>query len=114
MKFKSTVLLTSTLTCMSLFGYAHAAEVTVGQKDSAFVDASGNPIDTISINAGDAINFLNQDPYFHNVFSLSDIIFFDLGSFPEGDSREVTFDTPGTAEIECAIHPEMFLTVEVK
>jgi len=62
---------------------------------------------------GDSINFRNEDPYFHNVFSLSDAKTFDLGSYPQGQSKKVTFDKPGTVEVECAIHPNMKLVVEV-
>ena len=39
---------------------------------------------------------------------------FDLGSYPQGQSKKVVFDKPGTVEVECAIHPEMKLVVEVK
>jgi plastocyanin len=38
---------------------------------------------------------------------------FDLGSFPQGQSRPVTFDKAGKVEVECAIHPQMKLIVEV-
>lgn len=101
----STLLLASTSTM--------AAEYVVGQKDKAFV-TNGSLVEEMEIAAGDTIKFLNQDPFFHNIFSLSDLTTFDLGSFPEGDSRTVTFDKPGTVEIECAIHPEMYMEVTVK
>jgi plastocyanin len=45
---------------------------------------------------------------------LSDAKLFDLGSYPQGQSKPVTFDKPGTVEVECAIHPQMKITVEVK
>ena len=80
----------------------------VGQKDKAFT------VDSIEIKAGDTIKFTNNDPYFHNVFSLSDAKLFDLGSFPQGESRDVVFDQPGEVEVECAIHPNMQMKVIVK
>ena len=40
--------------------------------------------------------------------------FFDLGSYPQGEGREVTFDQAGVVEVECAIHPSMKLTIDVK
>lgn len=80
----------------------------VGQKDKAFT------VESIEIKAGDTIKFTNNDPYFHNVFSLSDAKLFDLGSFPKGESREVIFDQPGEVEVECAIHPNMQMKVIVK
>ena len=63
---------------------------------------------------GDTIRFKNEDPFFHNIFSLSDLKTFDLGSFPKGESKTVTFDKVGTAEVECAIHPEMYMEVTIE
>ena len=84
-----------------------AQEFTVGQQDKHF------SVSTLTVKVGDQVRFLNNDPFFHNIFSLSDIKTFDLGSYPKGQSRAVTFTNPGTVEIECAIHPEMKLIVEV-
>lgn len=85
-----------------------ADEFTIGQKNKAFSK------ENISIKKGDTIYFLNEDPFFHNVFSLSDTQFFDLGSYPKGESKAVVFNEAGKVEVECAIHSEMFLTIEVK
>ena len=75
---------------------------------------NGGTIDKLAVSTGDVIRFKNEDPFFHNIFSLSDLKTFDLGSFPKGESKTVTFDKPGLIEIECAIHPEMFLELTVK
>ena len=91
----------------------NAAEFTVEQKDKQFVK-DGKLIEKMTISVGDKIHFKNQDPWFHNVFSLSDISTFDLGSYPKGESKEVTFEKAGVSEVECAIHPQMFLEIEVK
>lgn len=80
----------------------------VGQKDQQFTKKA------ITIKVGDKVNFVNNDEIFHNVFSLSDAKLFDLGSYPKGDSRSVTFDQKGVVEVECAIHPDMKMTVNVK
>ncbi|HEB92854.1 MAG TPA: methylamine utilization protein [Gammaproteobacteria bacterium] len=92
---------------------AQAAEVTVNQHDKAFV-IEGNKVEAVTINVGDTLRFKNDDPFFHNIFSLSDLKTFDLGSFPKGQSKTVTFDKAGMAEVECAIHPEMYIEVTVK
>ena len=92
---------------------ANAAEQTVIQSNSAFA-MNGNPIENLTINAGDTIHFKNTDPFFHNIFSLSDVKTFDLGSYPAGQFKSVTFETPGEAEIECAIHPEMYMVIDIK
>lgn len=87
---------------------AVAAEHLVSQKGKAFSTKK------IKIKVGDSVKFVNDDPFSHNVFSLSSTKSFDLGSYPQGGSRNVTFDKPGTVEVECAIHPDMALTIEVE
>lgn len=79
----------------------------VGQKNKAFT------VDELTIKKGDSVDFLNEDPFFHNVFSLSDAKLFDLGSFPQGESRTVVFEEAGEVEVECAIHPDMLMTIHV-
>jgi plastocyanin len=86
---------------------ATAAEYQVGQKDKQFSESH------LKIKVGDTVNFLNFDPFFHNVFSLSDVKTFDLGSYPQGQGRQVTFNSPGMVEVECAIHSQMKLVIEV-
>ena len=56
---------------------------------------------------------VNEDSFAHNVFSLSPAKSFDLGSFGNGGSKIVTFDKPGKVEVECAVHPDMLLAIEV-
>ena len=85
-----------------------AAEHEVGQQNKTFT------VSKLTVSVGDTVHFKNEDPFFHNVFSLSDAATFDLGSYPEGESKSIIFDTPGTVEVECAIHPSMFMTIEVK
>jgi plastocyanin len=92
---------------------AAAEDFTVEQKEKNFV-YKGTKADALKIKVGDVVQFKNMDPYFHNVFSLSDAKMFDLGSYPQGQSKSVTFDQAGKVEVECAIHPQMKITVEVK
>ena len=98
---------------MSWLGMAAAAEFTVDQHNKTF-EKDGAQIESISVKVGDTIHFRNMDPWFHNVFSLSDLKTFDLGSYPQGQQKPVVFDKAGTVEVECAIHPQMHLHVEVK
>jgi plastocyanin len=88
--------------------FAHAGEFEVSQKDKNFSQQN------LTVKVGDSVNFKNEDPFFHNIFSLSDIKTFDLGSFPQGESKKVVFDKAGLVEIECAIHPGMKLDIDVK
>lgn len=94
-------------------GVVAAQEHIIEQKGKVFV-MKGAHIEEFSVKVGDTIKFQNEDTFFHNIFSLSDLKTFDLGSFPKGDSRTVTFDEAGMIEIECAIHPDMYMEVEVK
>lgn len=87
---------------------ALAAEHTVTQKGKAFSTAK------LKVKLGDSIKFVNEDPYSHNVFSLSATKSFDLGSYPQGGAKSVSFDKAGAVEVECAIHPDMRMVVEVE
>ncbi len=65
--------------------------------------------------AGSSVEFPNQDPIFHNVFSLFNGKRFDLGLYEAGESRTVRFDRAGVSYIFCNIHPQMsaiIVTVE--
>ena len=62
---------------------------------------------------GTTIDFLNDDSIYHNVFSLSEANTFDLGIYPEGTSKLVTFEQPGLVNVYCNIHPNMVSTILV-
>jgi plastocyanin len=87
---------------------AQSAEHTVGQKGKEFT------VKTLDVKVGDTVNFTNDDPFAHNVFSVSDVKQFDLGSYPQGQTKSVTFDQPGVVEVECSIHPNMQMVINVK
>lgn len=93
-------------------GGAYAKEFEVSQKGKTFLHEKA-PVKVLKVKAGDTLSFKNDDPFFHNVFSASPAKSFDLGSFPQGQSRKVVFDREGTVDVECAIHPDMKLKVEV-
>ena len=90
-----------------------AKQYLVTQQNKSFVMDKG-PIEKLEVNHGDVVEFRNEDPFFHNIFSLSDLKTFDLGSYPKGQSKTVTFSKAGKIEVECAIHPQMFLEITVK
>jgi plastocyanin len=60
---------------------------------------------------GTQVEFPNEDPFYHNVFSLFDGKRFDLGLYEAGSSKEVTFSREGVSYIFCNIHPEMSAVV---
>lgn len=67
----------------------------------------------LPIRVGATVDFPNHDPIFHNVFSLSRVNTFDLGRYPEGTSRAVTFDRPGIVPVFCHLHSDMSAVVLV-
>jgi plastocyanin len=69
--------------------------------------------DLVVIPAGSSVSFANLDPIFHNVFSLSKSKSFDLGNYPKGQSRTVTFPKPGVVFVDCHLHPNMSAVIVV-
>lgn len=104
-KFVLTIL--GTAACVALAGPAAGAEHLVTQKDGAF------SVSTLQVKSGDEVTFRNEDKVFHNVFSLSKILPFDLGAYGTGQSRKVKLDQPGKILVECAIHPNMTMVIDV-
>lgn len=96
-----------TLLLLSLSAAASGAEYVIKQEHKTFSVA------TMKAKVGDTLAFVNYDPYVHNIFSLSDVQSFDLGTFGKDETRKVKLLGPGTLEIECAVHPAMKLTIEV-
>lgn len=80
---------------------------TIDQKDRQFVP------DLLVVPAGSSVSFPNLDPIFHNVFSLSKPKTFDLGNYPKGKTRLVTFSQPGIVFVNCRLHPNMTATIVV-
>ncbi len=78
----------------------------------AQIDRRFSP-DLVVIPAGSAVVFPNEDPIFHNIFSLSKPISFDLGSYDKGESRTVQFPRAGVVDVYCHLHPNMTATVVV-
>ncbi len=75
------------------------------QKDKMFMPH------LLVVPTGSQVEFPNQDPFFHNVFSLFNGKRFDLGLYESGTSRSVRFDREGVSYIFCNIHPEMAAVV---
>lgn len=63
------------------------------------------------IPVGAAVQFPNEDPYFHNVFSMYAGKRFDLGLYEAGATKSVAFSREGVSYIFCNIHPEMSAVV---
>ncbi len=101
---KKIVLLTTALT---LVVSLYAAEHVINQKDKTFAPTA------MKVKVGDKITFKNNDGFAHNAFSDNEANEFDIGMQKPGQDVTVEMKKPGTVEIECAIHPNMQMTVEV-
>jgi len=67
----------------------------------------------LPITAGQAVSFPNGDPFYHNVFSPSPVHKFDLGQYPQGESKSKRFPSVGVVDVFCNIHPQMAATILV-
>jgi plastocyanin len=85
----------------------YAAEYTASQKGKKFYP------EKLQIKVGDSVNFVNDDNTPHNIYSESPSNHFELGMYRRGQERKTVFDKPGIVQVECLIHPNMKMTVEV-
>ncbi|HEY3288316.1 MAG TPA: hypothetical protein VGJ96_14445 [Gemmatimonadaceae bacterium] len=65
------------------------------------------------VTPGSAVEYPNQDPFSHNIFSTAPGAAFDLGTYPNGVSRAATFRKTGAFPIYCNIHARMTAYVVV-
>jgi plastocyanin len=79
----------------------------VRQRDQVFVPR------ILPVLVGSTVAFPNDDPIFHNVFSLSSAKAFDLGRYPKGQTKSVVFDREGVVPVFCHIHSDMRAVVLV-
>jgi plastocyanin len=84
-----------------------AERASLVQKNKAFQPR------ILAVPVGATVTFPNNDPLFHNVFSLSAPEPFDLGLYRSGQTRTRTFTRPGTYRVFCNIHPHMTALVVV-
>ncbi|MGH7599861.1 MAG: carboxypeptidase regulatory-like domain-containing protein [bacterium] len=61
----------------------------------------------LPILVGSTVEFPNSDPVYHNVFSFSKTKIFDLGRYPTGRTKAVTFNKPGLVKVYCDMHSQM-------
>ncbi|HLK60779.1 MAG TPA: carboxypeptidase regulatory-like domain-containing protein [Chthonomonadaceae bacterium] len=77
------------------------AKAVVDQRNKAFV-----PHVSV-VTKGTIIQFPNNDTVFHNVFAYYQAKKFDLGMYPRGAVKTVTFDKPGLVALLCNVHSDM-------
>jgi len=63
---------------------------------------------------GSTVDFPNEDPIFHNAFSVSGDNHFDLDLYKRPKTKSWVFDHPGVVRVFCNIHPQMSAIVLVR
>ena len=81
--------------------------VSIVQRGEQFLP----PVTAVTV--GSTVDFPNEDPFFHNVFSLSRARTFDLGRYPSGESRSRSFPREGIVKVYCDIHSHMSALIMV-
>jgi plastocyanin len=79
-------------------------------KEHATLDQSARVFQphVLPVLVGTTVDFLNSDPYAHNVFSPDACADkFNLGTFPKGEKRAHIFRKECFATLLCIVHPEM-------
>jgi plastocyanin len=67
----------------------------------------------LAVPVGSRVQFPNEDPILHNVFSVSPGNAFDLGIYRTGPRKEKRFDKPGVVRVYCNVHQAMVAYVLV-
>jgi plastocyanin len=84
-----------------------ATRATITQRDEQFVPH------VVAVTRGSSVSFPNDDPFFHNVFSLSRGASFNLGRYPSGMTRSRLFSRPGLVKVFCELHSHMSAVIRV-
>lgn len=79
----------------------------LSQKDGQFAPR------LLVVVAGQTVEMPNDDNIAHNVFSMSSTKKFNLGIYPKGESKEVTFEKPGVIDLFCSLHRHMHAQIIV-
>jgi plastocyanin len=67
----------------------------------------------LAVPVGSTVQFPNDDPISHNLFSLSSGNNFDLGLYRRGTGKTATFKSPGVVNVYCNVHPTMSAVIHV-
>jgi plastocyanin len=67
----------------------------------------------VVVPVGGTVDFPNEDPIFHNAFSVSGDNRFDLALYKRPKTGSQTFQHPGVVKVYCNIHPQMSAVVVV-
>lgn len=73
----------------------------ITQKEQTFIPK------VLPVTVGSTVYFVNEDQFFHNVFSLTPKSRFNIGRRPPGNSYGIPIKKAGTIRLGCDIHSHM-------
>jgi len=90
--------------------------VTLAAGPAAIISQKGRHFtpNAVTVKKGEAVRFVNDDFYGHNVYSETEGAQFDIGLQPPGEERDVVLEKLGIVDVRCRIHPRMRLTIRVE
>ena len=88
--------------------FAQGADHVVDQKSKSFMPKY------IKAKVGDNLIFKNSDPFAHNAYTDDEENEFDIGMQKPNKDIKIPIKARGKFNVECAIHPNMLLEVDVK
>lgn len=81
--------------------------VKISQKNLQFAP------DFVVVMKGQKVDMPNDDDVAHNVYSFNGANQFNLGIYPKGENRSVSFEKTGIVDVFCSIHRQMHARVFV-
>lgn len=110
-KFKNTIISAHPLS-YSISDDISGEPVIIGQKDATFLP------NVTPVSVGTVVQFINDDPFFHNVFSLTPGSKFNIGRRQPGDVFSKQIEAPkwkvtgiGPITLFCDVHSQMKATI---
>jgi plastocyanin len=93
-----------------------SAKIRLGKQPAARIVMKGKAFTPhlVVVPVGSSVEFPNQDPIFHNAFSVSGANRFDLSLYKKPKAGSWTFEHPGIVRVYCNIHPQMSAVVVVR
>lgn len=67
----------------------------------------------VAVPVGSTVQFPNQDPILHNIFSVSASNAFDVGLYGKGAGKSTKLEKAGIVNVYCNVHPNMSAVVHV-
>ncbi len=77
------------------------SNATITQKEQTFLPM------VLPVTKGTVVYFLNEDEFFHNIYSLTPGARFNIGRRPPGSPYPIKIKRTGLIKLSCDIHPHM-------